>query len=93
MFVRNHEFCFGVNILVCGLICCCGVEGCLIPLDGFFFFFLLLGRVLCGKIRNWGKKNKIGGKGYLSVLGRPDVESLMQFQGAEASGWIYTVSL
>lgn len=45
------------------------------------------------KNKELGKKNKIGGKGYLSVLGRPDVESLMQFQGAEASGWIYTVSL
>lgn len=37
------------------------------------------------------KKNTC--KSYLSVLGRPNVESLIQFQGAEALGWIYIVSL
>lgn len=58
-----------------------------------FFFFFAFGEGFVWKNKELGKKNKIGGKGYLSVLGRPDVESLMQFQGAEASGWIYTVSL
>lgn len=31
--------------------------------------------------------------GYLSGLGRPEVESLIQFHAAEASGWICAVSL
>lgn len=54
---------------------------------------LLLPSFLCGKKKKTWKKEKNNGKGYLSGLGRPKVESLIQFHGAETLGWIYAVSL